>query len=113
IQVILEQARAVLGVASCGILTLDPVTRELTLSASLDLPDALVDEVRIPEGEGIAGRAVGGVGPRHGAAGPRRRPSRQRARARAALPGTGGDGGRAYPRARRPEAVRGGRAGDA
>ncbi|HVG79688.1 MAG TPA: GAF domain-containing protein [Patescibacteria group bacterium] len=67
IRVILEQARAVLGVASCGILTLDPVTRELTLSASLDLPEALVDQVRIPEGEGIAGRAVRDLRPRQSA----------------------------------------------
>ena len=29
-----------------------------SLSASLDLPDAIVDRVRIPEGEGITGRAV-------------------------------------------------------
>ena len=67
IRVILEQARAVLGVASCGIMTLDPVTRELTLSASLDLPEALVDQVRIPEGEGIAGRAVRDLRPRQSA----------------------------------------------
>jgi GAF domain-containing protein len=67
IRVILEQARAVLGVASCGILTLDPVTRELTLSASLDLPAAIVDQVRIPEGEGIAGRAVRDLRPRQSA----------------------------------------------
>jgi two-component system, NtrC family, sensor kinase len=67
IQVILEQARAVLGVASCGILTLDPVSRVLTLLASLDLPEAVVEQVRIPEGEGIAGRAVRDLRPRQSA----------------------------------------------
>ena len=38
IRVIMEQARGVLGVDSCGVMTLDPVTGELTLVASLDLP---------------------------------------------------------------------------
>jgi signal transduction histidine kinase len=54
-------------VASCGILTLEPVSRVLTLSASLDLPEALVEQVRIPEGEGIAGRAVRDLRPRQSA----------------------------------------------
>ena len=67
VRVIMEQARAVLGVASCGIMTLDPVTHELTLVASLDLPDDVMRGVRIPEGEGIAGRAVRDLRPRQSA----------------------------------------------
>ncbi len=67
VRVIMEQARAVLGVASCGIMTLDPVTRELVLVASLDLPDEVIRGVRIPEGEGIAGRAVRDLRPRQSA----------------------------------------------
>ena len=48
-----------LGVASCGILTLDPVTRELTLVGQ-PRPARGPGATRcaIPEGEGIAGRAV-------------------------------------------------------
>jgi two-component system, NtrC family, sensor kinase len=67
VRVIMEQARAVLGVASCGIMTLDPVSRQLTLVASLDLPDGVIHGVRIPEGEGIAGRAVRDLRPRQSA----------------------------------------------
>ena len=67
VRVIMEQARAVLGVASCGIMTLDPATRELTLVASLDLPDHAIRGVRVPEGEGIAGRAVRDLRPRQSA----------------------------------------------
>src|SRR6267378_1418002 len=58
IRVIMEQARTVLGVASCGIMILDPAKHELRLLASLDLPDNLASQVRIAEGEGITGRAV-------------------------------------------------------
>jgi len=58
IRVIMEQARTVLGVASCGIMILDPAKHELRLLASLDLPDNLASQVRISEGEGITGRAV-------------------------------------------------------
>ena len=58
IRVIMEQARTVLGVASCGIMILDHARRELRLLASLDLPDNLASQVRIAEGEGITGRAV-------------------------------------------------------
>jgi signal transduction histidine kinase/putative methionine-R-sulfoxide reductase with GAF domain len=67
VRVIMEQARAVLGVASCGIMTLDPVSRQLTLVASLDLPEGVIQGVRIPEGEGIAGRAVRDLRPRQSA----------------------------------------------
>jgi GAF domain-containing protein len=67
IRVILEQARAVLGVASCGLMTLDPATRELRLMASLDLSPEMVNQVRIPEGEGITGRAVRDLRPRQSA----------------------------------------------
>jgi two-component system, NtrC family, sensor kinase len=67
VRVIMEQARAVLGVASCGIMTLDPVTRELTLVASLDLPEDVIRGVHIAEGEGIAGRAVRDLRPRQSA----------------------------------------------
>jgi signal transduction histidine kinase len=68
VRVIMEQARAVLGVASCGIMVLDAVTRQLTLVASLDLPeDVLEGGVRVTEGEGIAGRAVRDLRPRQSA----------------------------------------------
>jgi PAS domain S-box-containing protein len=67
VRVIMEQARAVLGVASCGIMTLDPVTRELSLVASLDLPEDVMRKVRVAEGEGIAGRAVRDLRPRQSA----------------------------------------------
>jgi signal transduction histidine kinase len=67
VRVIMEQARAVLGVASCGIMSLDPVTRELVLVASLDLADDVIGGVRVPEGEGIAGRAVRDLRPRQSA----------------------------------------------
>jgi len=58
IRVIMEQARAVLGVHSCGIMTLDPTTRVLSAVASLDLPQDMVSTVRVKEGEGITGEAV-------------------------------------------------------
>jgi PAS domain S-box-containing protein len=67
VRVIMEQARAVLGVASCGIMTLDPATHELSLVASLDLPEDVMRAVRVPEGEGIAGRAVRDLRPRQSA----------------------------------------------
>jgi GAF domain-containing protein len=67
VRVIMEQARAVLGVASCGIMSLDPVSRELTLVASLDLPEEVMHGVRVSEGEGIAGRAVRDLRPRQSA----------------------------------------------
>lgn len=57
-RVIMEQARAVLGVQSCGIMTRDPATGELTSVASLDLPEAMIATVRVREGEGITGQAV-------------------------------------------------------
>jgi PAS domain S-box-containing protein len=56
--VILEQARAVLGAHSCGIMMLDPDTRILALVASLDVPEGMVSGVRVREGEGITGQAV-------------------------------------------------------
>jgi GAF domain-containing protein len=67
VRVIMEQARAVLGVASCGIMSLDPTSRELSLVASLDLPEELLRGVHLPEGEGIAGRAVRDLRPRQSA----------------------------------------------
>ena len=67
IRVIMEQAREVLGVASCGIMSLDPVSGDLTLVASLDLPDDVIRSVRVPAGEGIAGRAVRDLRPRQSA----------------------------------------------
>ena len=63
ITVIMEQARAVLGVHSCGIMMLDPETRILSAVASLDLPQELVSTVRVKEGQGIAGRAVAQLRP--------------------------------------------------
>ncbi len=58
IRVILEQAQSVLGVASCSLATLDLATGELTTVSSLDLPDAMAQQIRLRVGEGIAGRAV-------------------------------------------------------
>jgi GAF domain-containing protein/nitrogen-specific signal transduction histidine kinase len=57
-RVIMAQAKSVLGVASCGIMTLDPETRELVSVASLDLSPELVGKIRVREGEGITGIAV-------------------------------------------------------
>jgi signal transduction histidine kinase len=58
IRVILEEARSVLGVYSCSLMTLDASTGDLVLAASLDLPDAMVSRIRLREGEGITGQAV-------------------------------------------------------
>jgi two-component system NtrC family sensor kinase len=57
-RVIMEQAKSVLDVESCGIMTLDRDTRELVSVASLDLPVELVGTIRVKEGEGITGMAV-------------------------------------------------------
>lgn len=57
IRLILNQAREVLGVQSCGLFTLDPATGELASAASLDLEPAL-GRIRIRVGEGITGAAV-------------------------------------------------------
>ena len=58
IRVLLEEARGVLGVDSCGLLTIDPGTDELVMAASLDVPAALVSTIRLRLGEGITGLAV-------------------------------------------------------
>ena len=57
IRLILNQAREVLGVQSCGLFTLDPATGELASVASLDLEPAS-GRIRIRVGEGITGAAV-------------------------------------------------------
>jgi two-component system NtrC family sensor kinase len=57
-RVIMEQAKSVLGVESCGIMSIDPATRDLVSVASLDLPATLVGTIRVKEGEGITGLAV-------------------------------------------------------
>jgi PAS domain S-box-containing protein len=57
IHVIMEQARAVLSVSSCGIMMRDE-EGVLSSVASLDLPEEVVASVRVREGEGITGRAV-------------------------------------------------------
>jgi two-component system NtrC family sensor kinase len=57
IHVIMEQARAVLGVTSCGIMMRDE-HGVLSSVASLDLPETVVANVRVREGEGITGLAV-------------------------------------------------------
>ena len=57
IRLILNQAREVLGVKSCGLFTLDPATGELASAASLDLEPAQ-GRIRIRVGEGITGAAV-------------------------------------------------------
>ncbi len=58
IRVILEEARTVLGVESCGLMTLDAATGELVSTASLDLPAEMLTQIRLRVGEGVAGRAV-------------------------------------------------------
>ncbi|HMH51260.1 MAG TPA: GAF domain-containing protein [Candidatus Acidoferrum sp.] len=58
IRVILEEARTVLGVESCGLMTVDAATGELVSAASLDLPPEMLTQIRLRMGEGVAGRAV-------------------------------------------------------
>jgi signal transduction histidine kinase len=58
IRVILEEARTVLGVESCGLMTFDPATGDLVSAASLDLPPEMVTRIRLRVGEGVAGSAV-------------------------------------------------------
>jgi GAF domain-containing protein len=67
VRVIMEQARAVLGVASCSIMTLEPGTNQLRLVASLDLPPDVLGTVRVAVGQGIAGRAMRDLRPRQSA----------------------------------------------
>ena len=55
---ILNQAREVLEVQSCGLFTLDAATGELTSTASLDLPAEDLHAIRLRVGEGITGVAV-------------------------------------------------------
>jgi two-component system, NtrC family, sensor kinase len=59
IRVILEQARAVLSADSCGLMRVEPESRDLVLVASLDLPPTTWPQVRLREGEGLIGLAVG------------------------------------------------------
>jgi len=58
IRMILEEAREVLGVDSCSVMTFDPPTNELVMVASLDVPQEMVSTVRLQLGEGVTGRAV-------------------------------------------------------
>ena len=58
IRLILTQAREVLGVESCGLMTLDAATGELSSVASLDLDPAVGARIRIRVGQGITGLAV-------------------------------------------------------
>jgi GAF domain-containing protein/nitrogen-specific signal transduction histidine kinase len=58
VRLILNQARAVLEVQSCGLFTLDAATGELTATASLDLPPEDLPAIRLQVGEGITGAAV-------------------------------------------------------
>ncbi len=58
IRLILTQAREVLGVESCGLMTLDAETGELSSVASLDLDPASRARIRIRVGEGVTGKAV-------------------------------------------------------
>ena len=58
IRVILEEARSVLGVASCGLLAIDPATGDLVSKASLDLPAELASQIRLRPGQGLTGIAV-------------------------------------------------------
>jgi two-component system NtrC family sensor kinase len=67
ITVIMEQARAVLDVFSCSIMTLDPETRTLSAVASLDLPQAMATTIRVREGQGVSGQAVAELRPKQSA----------------------------------------------
>jgi signal transduction histidine kinase len=67
INVIMQQGRAVLGVHSCSIMTLDPETRTLSAVASLDLPPAMATTIRIREGQGVSGQAVAELRPQQSA----------------------------------------------
>ena len=58
VRLILNQARAVLEVQSCGLFTLDAATGELIATASLDLPPEDLPAIRLQVGEGITGAAV-------------------------------------------------------
>jgi len=58
IRMILQEARTVLGVESCGLMTIDVATGDLVSAASLDLPQEMVTRIRLRVGEGVAGRAV-------------------------------------------------------
>jgi signal transduction histidine kinase len=58
IGLILNQAREVLGVTSCGLFTLDAASGELAPVASLDMDEATRARIRIRVGEGITGAAV-------------------------------------------------------
>jgi GAF domain-containing protein len=58
VRVILEQARSVLRVESCGLYTLDPMSRDLIPVASLDLAPEVISSIRVREGQGITGLAV-------------------------------------------------------
>ena len=58
VQVIMEQARNVLGVESCSIARVEPGSDALVTLASLDLPESLTQQIRIRVGEGIAGLAI-------------------------------------------------------
>ena len=62
IRVIMDQARAVLGVASCGIMMRNE-QGVLTSVASLDLSNDVVSNVQVREGEGITGLAVAELRP--------------------------------------------------
>ena len=58
VRLILNQAREVLEVQSCGLFTLDAATGELSATASLDLADEDLHAIRLRVGEGITGVAV-------------------------------------------------------
>ena len=58
VRLILNQAREVLEVQTCGLFTLDAATGELTAIASLDLAPEHLQAIRLRVGEGITGVAV-------------------------------------------------------
>src|SRR6185436_8787004 len=66
-QVILEQARAVLGVTACALFTLDAATGELRAVANLDPEPLPAGGLRVRVGEGVTGRAVAERRPRQSA----------------------------------------------
>jgi two-component system, NtrC family, sensor kinase len=58
VRLILNQAREVLEVQSCGLFTLDAASGDLVATASLDLSDHDLHAIRVRVGEGITGVAV-------------------------------------------------------
>ncbi|MEN3000604.1 MAG: GAF domain-containing protein [Armatimonadota bacterium] len=58
LQIVTERAAHVMEAQACTLMLLQPDQNTLTIAASYGLPSELVQQVRIPLGEGIAGRVA-------------------------------------------------------